>query len=93
MNYLNQIFFKSSHDMSEIPDNLIDLIVTSPPYFNVKDYSKNGYQTAQHSNSEINDFGSINNYPNYISELLKVWTECERVLKPNGKMIINTAVK
>ncbi|MCI8393811.1 MAG: site-specific DNA-methyltransferase, partial [Clostridia bacterium] len=29
---LNKIFFKSSEDMSEIPDKSIDLIVTSPPY-------------------------------------------------------------
>ena len=35
MNIKNKIFFKSSEKMNEIPDNTIDLIVTSPPY-NIK---------------------------------------------------------
>ena len=35
--------------MTEIPDGTIDLIITSPPYFNIKDYSKDGYQSEQHS--------------------------------------------
>ena len=34
--------------------------------------------------------GDIKNYQTFIKELLKVWNECERVLKPNGKLVINT---
>ena len=33
--------------------------------------------------------GALNDYESYISELLKVWRECERVLKPNAKLCIN----
>jgi len=88
--YINKVFFKSSQNMSEIPDNTIHLIVTSPPYYNIKDYSKDGYQTNKHSLQNVNDLGSIESYENYINELLKVWKECERVLKPNGKLVINT---
>ena len=33
--------------MSAVPDACVDLVVTSPPYFNVKDYSKDGYQEVQ----------------------------------------------
>lgn len=40
----NQIFYKSSTTMNELQDCSVDLIITSPPYFNIKDYSKNGYQ-------------------------------------------------
>ena len=40
---LNQIFYKSSQDMSELEDCSVDLIITSPPYFNIKDYAKDGY--------------------------------------------------
>ena len=29
--------------MKEIADNSVDLIVTSPPYFNIKDYSMDGH--------------------------------------------------
>ncbi|TNB57791.1 site-specific DNA-methyltransferase, partial [Campylobacter helveticus] len=28
------------------------------------------------------DLGSLTDYKTYIKELLKVWRECERVLKP-----------
>jgi len=86
---LNQIFFKSSEDMIEVADSSVDLIITSPPYFNIKDYAKNGYQSRSHSQSHAQDLGAINDYQQYINSLLKVWKECFRVLKPNGKLCIN----
>jgi len=76
--------------MEEIPDNSVHLIVTSPPYFNIKDYSKNGTQTEQHSEKNPEQIGDISDYKIFITELLNVWKECERVLKPNGKLVINT---
>lgn len=83
------VFYKSSLNMSEVADLSVDLIITSPPYFNIKDYSKNGYQSEAHSNPKKDDLGAINSYKDYIKGLLKVWSECERVLKPNGKLCIN----
>jgi DNA modification methylase len=38
--YLNKIFFKDSRKMTELPNDSADMILTSPPYFNIKDYSK-----------------------------------------------------
>lgn len=76
--------------MTEVPDNSIQLIITSPPYFNIKDYSKDGYQNNKHSESSIAQIGDINCYDKYISEMLQVWKECARVLSPNGKLVINT---
>ena len=35
--------------MSEVSECSVDLIITSPPYFNIKDYSKDGYQNVKHS--------------------------------------------
>jgi site-specific DNA-methyltransferase (cytosine-N4-specific) len=90
MSYKNKIFYKNAQNMSEIPDNSIDLIVTSPPYFNIKDYSKNGTQTEIHSAKKTGQLGDISDYKLFINELLKVWIESERVLKPNGKLVINT---
>jgi len=87
--YVNKVFFKDARKMSEIPDNSIHLIVTSPPYFNIKDYSKDGYQKNQISDKKKEQIGDIQDYKKYIDELLLVWKECERVLKPNGKLIIN----
>lgn len=40
----NQIFYKSAQNMSELDENSVNLIITSPPYFNIKDYAKNGHQ-------------------------------------------------
>lgn len=86
---LNTVFYHSSTGMHELEDNSVDLIITSPPYFNIKDYAKNGYQDTTHSQSHESDLGAINRYAIYIDALLFVWKECERVLKPNAKLCIN----
>ncbi len=75
--------------MNEVPDNSVDLIITSPPYFNIKDYTKNGTQDLQHSAQHVEDLGALEKYEDYLLGLLKVWLECYRVLKPNGKLCIN----
>ena len=86
---MNCVYYKSSTNMEEIMDCSVDLIITSPPYFNIKDYSKDGYQVEQHSVSKKADLGSYKTFDEYIEALLVVWKECERVLKPNGKLCIN----
>ncbi|MFX0184651.1 MAG: DNA-methyltransferase [Candidatus Hodarchaeota archaeon] len=70
------VYFKSSENMKEIPSETITLVVTSPPYWNVRDYG--GEQIG---------FGQ--SYKDYIKSLNKVWAECLRVLQPNGKIAIN----
>jgi site-specific DNA-methyltransferase (cytosine-N4-specific) len=87
--HLNQVFFKNAQDMSEIPDKTVHLIVTSPPYFNIKDYAKDGFQEERMAESHSQQIGDINEYEEYISALVKIWQECERVLAPNGKLAIN----
>jgi len=88
--FLNKVFYKDARKMLEIPNNSVNLIVTSPPYFNIKDYSKDGYQEEKISKKKRGQIGDISNYKKYISEMIKIWEECERVLKSNGKLIINT---
>lgn len=87
---MKNIYFKNSQKMSDIKNKTVDLIITSPPYFNIKDYARNGYQDEIHSKNSANQIGDIKDYRIFIKELQKVWKECERVLKPNGKLIINT---
>ena len=65
--------------MTEIPDNTIDLIITSPPYFNIKQY---GDKTKQ--------IGNNSSYQQYINDMNKTWKESARILKPNAKIAINT---
>lgn len=87
--FFDQVYYKSSEMMDIIPDASVDLIVTSPPYFNIKKYFQNGYQTETVSDVKTNDMGNIDCFDDYINNLLAVWKECERVLKPNGKLCIN----
>lgn len=89
LNELNIVHYKSSTNMEEVKDNSIDLIVTSPPYFNIKDYYMDGYQENIHSIPDNEDVGNQSSFDQYIKKLLEVWRECERVLKPNGKLCIN----
>ena len=75
---LNQIYFQSSANMNQISDNSVDLIITSPPYWNCKDYGE-----------KKEDVANCATYQGYLDSLLVVWKECERILKPNGKLVIN----
>ncbi len=88
--FWDKVFYKNAQNMSEIPNNAVDLVITSPPYYNTKDYAKDGYQKNSNGEKQKKQIGDINDYDAFIHELLKVWNECERVLKPNGKMVINT---
>lgn len=85
----NIVHYKSSSNMREVSDNSVDLIITSPPYFNIKDYYKNGTQDITVTEANKNDVGNINSFNKYISSLVPIWKECYRVLKPNGKLCIN----
>lgn len=72
------IYNHDSSDMSMIPDESVNLIITSPPYWTLKDYDVEG-QIGKGSSS----------YDYYLGELNKVWKECVRVLAPDGKICIN----
>lgn len=85
----NTVYLSDARDMSVIPNGSVDLIVTSPPYFNIKDYAKDGHQHATHSSKMAGQLGDIAEFSRFIAELLGVWKECFRVLKPNGKLAIN----
>jgi site-specific DNA-methyltransferase (adenine-specific) len=51
------------------------LIVTSPPYWTLKEYLKNH-----------NQMGAIPDYESFLAELDRVWAECLRVLVPGGRI-------
>ncbi len=87
--FTDKVFYKDAASMCELPGSSVQVIITSPPYFNIKDYSKDGYQNDTHSDKQKNDIGAYKSFDDYINNLLPVWKECERVLKPNGKLCIN----
>ena len=75
------VYYQSSRNMANVENESVQLIITSPPYFNIKNYS----------DFKIEDqIGDISDYKNYIKSLTDIWIECFRVLKPNGKLVINT---
>ena len=63
--------------IKKISDCSVQLIVTSPPYWNAKNYGS------------VNQIGFNQSYSDYLSNLNEVWKECERVLSPNGKICVN----
>ncbi len=66
-----------SRRMTEIPDESVHLVITSPPYWQLKDYG-NG-----------NQIGFNHTYEDYINNLNLVWNECYRVLQPGCRLCIN----
>jgi len=72
------IYFKSATTMSELPDASVNLIVTSPPYWSLKDYGV----------ADQIGLGS-GTFETYLNGLNEVWAECVRVLAPDGKFCIN----
>lgn len=62
--------------MDFIPDNSVHLVLTSPPYWNLKEYEKGEKQ-----------LGVIEDYDTFVSELTKVWYECYRILVPGGRVV------
>jgi len=63
--------------MSEVKDESIGLIITSPPYWHIKDYGKDG------------QIGYGQTLHKYLKDLYRVWEECFRVLEPRRRLCIN----
>ena len=65
-----------ARDLSFLDDESIHLVVTSPPYWNLKRYNENP-----------NQLGHVNDYESFLGELEKVWSEVFRVLVPGGRLV------
>lgn len=75
-----KIFVENSMKMDKLDDNSIHLMVTSPPYFDAKMYSKEPIE---------NDLGNIHDFDEWFEKISKVWKEVYRVLQPGRKAFIN----
>jgi len=69
-----------------LPDNSVDLVVTSPPYFALRSYQDGG----EHYAGQI---GSETTPAEFVDALLEVTRECVRVLKPIGSLFVNLGDK
>ncbi len=66
-----------SREMLELKDKSVDLVVTSPPYWQLKDYGTD------------NQIGYNDSYEDYINNLNLVWNECYRVLNNGCRLCVN----
>lgn len=66
-----------SRNLSRIKDKSVHLIITSPPYWQLKDYGNDG------------QIGFHDSYESYINNLNAVWAECYRVLHDGCRLCIN----
>lgn len=60
-----------------LPERSVHLVVTSPPYWDLKKYPDHEAQ-----------LGDLHDYEVFLKELDRVWAECYRVLVPGGRLII-----
>ena len=63
--------------LTNIPDNSVDICVTSPPYYNLRDYKNSG------------QIGAENTVKDFVENLCKVFDEIHRILKPTGSCWVN----
>jgi len=78
MNTIHKLFIGDSLEiLPSMKDNNIQLIITSPPYWNARDY---GYPKQ---------IGFGDRYEEYLTKMKKIFRECIRILLPDGKIALN----
>jgi len=77
INTKHKVINGDSRLMNEVEDESVHLIITSPPYWQLKDYGTD------------NQIGFHDSYENYINNLNLVWNECNRVLHNGCRLCIN----
>ena len=63
--------------LKKLPDNSIDCIVTSPPYWNLRDYNVE------------EQIGLEKNPEDFINKIVEIMKECKRIIKPTGTIWLN----
>ncbi|UCF32546.1 MAG: site-specific DNA-methyltransferase [Phycisphaerales bacterium] len=67
-----------ARDLGWVPDKSVHLVVTSPPYYNLKRY-----------NEHPDQLGHWEDYEAFHDELDRVWQHCYRALVPGGRLVCN----
>lgn len=77
--FLNKIKVgDSSKLLKEIPDNQIQMVVTSPPYYNQRNYK---------------GIGNEKKLENYLESIMEIFRECVRITKEKGSIVFNLGDK
>lgn len=72
----HDLFRADSRDLSFVKSESVHLVVTSPPYWTLKEYRH-----------EAGQLGHVEAYDEFLGELDKVWAHCHRVLVPGGRLV------
>ncbi len=78
--HIAKVIWGTAENMDCIASDSVKTVVTSPPYWNLKDYFKKG-QIGQED------------YPGYLRRMARVWSECYRILRSDGTMWININIR
>ena len=74
---VHQLEAGDARSMERIADGTVHLVLTSPPYWTLKEYP-----------SRQGQMGAIGDYDEFVNELAGVWSECHRVLVEGGRLIV-----
>jgi len=77
---VHRVYHGDAREMREIGGEEVQLVVTSPPYFNLIDYNAEALEAGQ--------LGNLHEYDNFLDELDRVWRRCFDLLAPGGRMCI-----
>jgi hypothetical protein len=72
----HSIYRGDARDMSGLEPHSVHLVLTSPPYWTLKEYRDSEGQ-----------LGHVEDYDEFLQELDKVWKQCFQALVPGGRMI------
>ena len=70
------LFLGDSRDLTGLESGSVHLVLTSPPYWTLKQYRDSSGQ-----------LGSVVDYEHFLRELDRVWSECFRLLVPGGRLV------
>ena len=73
----HKLFGRDARSLDEVSDCSVHLVVTSPPYWTLKQYNESDGQ-----------LGNIEDFDDFLDELDEIWRECYRVLVPGARVVI-----
>ena len=84
-----EVFNKDSRTISRVlPESSVDLVVTSPPYWDILNQKRTADgKIIRNYSSDKEDLGNIPDYDEFLSDLKDVYTEVFKVMKPGARCI------